>query len=135
MSQLNTQWVNQLTAQINSIPDCKSLAALLAKIEADINAQIQDVLNKIKYLESLIIIPTDLASVITWIKNHIAGYYAQYLNAIQLQLELVAALNQLLQAIEAKSAALVCNLTIPTVTVPTTPTITLPTTLPTPPTS
>ena len=135
MSKINTAWVNQLTAQINAIPDCKSLADLLVKIEKDINDQIQDVLNRIEYLESLLIIPTDLTSVINWIKTQIAGYYAQYLDAIELQLELVKALTQLLQAIEAKSAALVCNITIPTVpTVPTVPTITLPTTLPTPPT-
>jgi len=126
MSQLNTQWVTQLTNQINAIPDCTALAALLVKIEADLNAQIQDVVNQIAYLNSLLIVPTDLASVIKWIENQINGYAAQYAAAIELQTELVAALTSLLTAIRNKAAALSCNITIPTsVTVPT-PNITIP---------
>jgi hypothetical protein len=130
MSKINTAWVNQLTNQINSVPDCTTLALLLTKIQAELNAQIQDAVNQIAYLESLIVIPTDLASVINWIKKIIAGYNAQYLAAIQMEVELVAALSQLLTAINNKAANLQCN-NINVSTIVTVPSVNI--TIPTPP--
>ena len=120
---VNTTYINNLTKQIRAVNTCSELQKLENEIAAEMEKYIADILKQVSLYGGLITAPTDLPSVITWIGNLIQLYTAPYTKAIQQATQLIAAYEQLVNAIMAKSNSMQCNLTAPTIPHPTLPTL------------
>lgn len=114
MAAINTAWVDTLTAQINAVPDCRSLQQLINQIDAMMQEQLNNLIAQIENLSLLIIAPTNLTQVISYIGNLVAQYELQYAQALAMQAALIAAYTNLLTAINDKIANLSCTITPPT---------------------
>ena len=114
MAAINTAWVVNLTAQINAVPDCRSLQQLINQIDAMMQAQLADLEAQIAALANLIIAPTNLPQVIAFLGHLTTVYQAQYAQALATQAALIAAYADLLTAINNKIASLNCTITPPT---------------------
>src|ERR1700690_4356937 len=86
---IETQWLNNLTAKINSLNLCADLQAVINEVFAYIQArvtQIEALVATLAIVEELLSIPTDLDAALTWIENCITlvigPYYKQYLTCI-----------------------------------------------------
>lgn len=119
---LDTQWMANLTAQINAIDSCGELQrvandafASLAPVKAAINAEIA----QLQPILALLAVPTStIGGIINWISgiitNVLIPLYAPfpiYLQQLTILAEQVAALTAALQA--AENRILNCQITIP----------------------
>lgn len=114
MANINTTWIDNLTAQINAVPDCVALQQLVDSIQAIMEAQIQAAVDQIAALAPLQITVGNPTQVMTFVNALKTFYVAQYATAIAQQAALTSAYIDLLDALAAKKAALDCDITIPT---------------------
>jgi uncharacterized protein (DUF885 family) len=122
MAAINTAWVNNLTAQVNSVNDCASLQLVATFVEQAMTAQIEAQIRQMTALAGLCVSPTDLPSTITFLAKLVAFYEVQYAQAVASQVALLAAYTELLAAISAKIGTLGCTISLPSLpTLPTPP--------------
>lgn len=121
MAAINTEWVDNLVAQVNAVPDCNTLQKAIDKVIEIINEQLLQLQKQIEELILMILPVTNLTEVLDFIKKQIAYYQAMYLEALAMQAALMAAYARLVSAINAKIAALHC--TISPLSLPIAPTI------------
>jgi hypothetical protein len=114
MPAINTQYITNLTAQINSINDCATLQLMVTQVEAEMTAQLAAAERQIAALLPLTTIPTNLSQCISFITSQVAFYEAQYAQAIAAEAALVAAYAGLISAITSKISTLGCSITPPT---------------------
>ena len=118
----NPAYFADLTAQINAIEGtdaCAQVQALVDTAFASLQAQITAIKHLIDSLLPQTTVPSDLGSVIAWIKSFQAPILKAYNDAIA-QLEAVqASIAALATAIANAAARLTsCTITIPTIHVP-----------------
>jgi hypothetical protein len=110
---LNPAYFADLTAQINSIDVCADLQAIVNIIMADIQAAIASIEAQIAALIPIIVIPTDLGEVISWIGSFIAPLIIAYETYVAQLAAMLAQVAALVSAIENAAARLVnCAVTI-----------------------
>ena len=109
MADINAQWLKDLKREVDALPDCKSLAKLVAWLKKMFQKLIDDILDKIAKLVGLIIPPLNLAKIIKYLKNLVARYLGPYLDAIQNMIQMIAAFVDLIAAIQRKIQNLRCN--------------------------
>jgi hypothetical protein len=114
MASINTAWINNITKQIDAIPDCASLQALIDQVVAQMNAQIAGMERQVEALLPLITIPTSLGEVISFCTAQVSFYLAQYDQALAAEIALVAAYTNLISAMTTKISELKCSITPPT---------------------
>ena len=122
-------YIQQLTAEINSIDACAELQMLaneaMATIQGEIN-QIEDELASLVPIKVLLTIPgASLSAIVNWIGNFINGVlvpiYAPFLKYEMQLLQTVRDIAALTQALEAAASRIThCSLSIqaPVITVP-----------------
>jgi hypothetical protein len=116
MALVNTAYFTSLTASVNACRTCQDLQKLVTQAFGSINPVISSIAVQEALLAPLLIAPSDLPGVITWITNYITLLSGPYANlAIQLT-ELTAQVTSLTAAITAKAGELggSCSITIPT---------------------
>lgn len=101
MSSLNTQYFANLTAQVNAVP-CDHLPALVTKILDKVNTLETSIQNRINAIAPLLVVPTNLPGVLTWIENMINQYVVPYNKELAQLAELEAAVVTLQAAISNK---------------------------------
>jgi hypothetical protein len=119
---INQAYYENLIQQINNLNACGELQALVNEAMASIQAEVSAIEQQIASLVPLITLPTDLGSVISWIKNFATPLIKPYLNYISQLEQTLAQIAALTSAIEAAAARLVhCSITVPPIvaTVPT----------------
>jgi hypothetical protein len=118
----NPAYFAALTAQINAIQGtdaCDRVQALVNQAFASLQAQVTAVKHLIDALLPQTTVPTDLGSVIAWIKSFQAPILKAYNDAIAQLAAVEAAIAALATAIaSAASRLLSCTITIPTIHVP-----------------
>jgi CTP synthase (UTP-ammonia lyase) len=112
---VNTQWVETVTNEIDQIPDCRALEALIKKVEEMIKAQLEALLQQMADLLELALPPTNLKKLIAWAKKHCGKYYEMYLKVVATYVELTKAYTALLQSIQDKLANLKCDIKMPSI--------------------
>ncbi len=114
MAYLNQTYINNLTAQINSIPNCQALQDLVNnEIKVYFTNLLADIRTDIANLLPLISIPSSLDDVISWITHSISLINNQYIKLIALEAEIISTYTNLLSTIEAKISSLSCSFTPP----------------------
>ncbi len=114
MALVNTVWIDNLTAQVNAVPDCAALEQLVGAIQSVMEAQIQAAVDQIAALAPLQITVGNPTQVMEFV-NALKGFYVtQYATAVAQQAALIAAYTDLLAALDAKKTALNCDTVIPT---------------------
>ena len=111
MADVNTEWLKNLKLQIDAIPDCQALNKLIAYIKEFFQQLIDDLVDQIAKLLGLIVPPTSLAKIIKYLKNLATRYLGPYIMAIRQLAAMIKAFAEVLQAIQAKLAALRCSIT------------------------
>ena len=115
---VNAAYFSNLTAEVNGIQTCAELQAFADLVMADFQAQITAIEAQIALLAPIIVIPTDLPSVITWITNFIAPQLRAYTAYAEQVTQTLSAIATLAAAIEAAAARIAsCSVTVPTITV------------------
>lgn len=127
---VNTQYFTNLTAEINSVPDCARLTVLAENALAALAAQQTSIMSQMVDLapiEALLQAPTSPTQVVQWVEAYItdmiAPEYGAYLKYVQQLAALQAAAVGVGAAIENASAKLTsCGITVPDLTAyPTSP--------------
>lgn len=114
---VNTAYFDSLIAQVNAIDLCADLQAFVNEIMASLQAEVTAIEAKIAALAPIITLPTDLASVITWITNFVDPEIQAALNYANQVTQLVAKIAELATAIENAAARLTsCTISIPAIT-------------------
>jgi molybdopterin converting factor small subunit len=124
----NPAYLANITDQINGIADdvdainpCAAIQAIVDEAMAEIQTEIEAMESQIAVLNILITIPTSLGGCIKWITNFVAPSITVNLNYIKQMIKLIAALENLMAAIEAAAARLSnCQISIaaPVVSLP-----------------
>jgi hypothetical protein len=113
-SLVNAEYFAQLTADINAINGCAELQLLVNAAMATLQAEITAIEAQIASLLPLITLPTNLASVISWIAAFATPMIKPYLNYIAQLEQTLAQIAALASAIEAAAARIEhCTITIP----------------------
>jgi hypothetical protein len=116
---INAQYFTDLTNQINAINICADLQELVDDAIASIQANIDSIKEQVDQLEALLLIPTNLSQVITWITNFQAQLLLPYTNYVTQLAETATAIANLVTAIENAAERIKnCTITIPTITIP-----------------
>lgn len=114
---VNTAYFDSLTAQINGINLCADLQAVVNEVMETLQAQVNAIEAQIAALLPLITLPTDLASIITWIGHLAAPYIEAYNNFIAQLAQVLAKIAALVTAIENAAARIThCSITVPPIT-------------------
>ena len=109
MSLIDPKYITDMTARINAIPDCSSLAVLEKEIETKFKLLLSQLEDQISILGVLNINVANITDVVNWVYNYIKhNILAPYNTALLLQAELVADLALLMQSIESKASSLSC---------------------------
>lgn len=110
MSLINDEYINDLIKRINAIPDCKTLGTLMQEITVKFTLLMSMNTEIIRVMGILKTIPTNIGEVLTWVENVItSSFLGPYQKAILLEAELILDLAKLMQAIEAKTAGMSCQ--------------------------
>jgi len=117
---VNPSYIANLTARINGIQGtgaCAELQAAVNEAAASINAGLAGIRAEIAHLESLIVMPTNLGGVITWITNFAQPYVQAYNTYVGQLATLLSEISALESAIGNAAARLTsCSITIPPMT-------------------
>lgn len=111
MAAINTAWVDNVVAEINAVPDCRALQQAIDQITAMINAQLAAIAAQLLALAGLMVVPTNLATCISWIQSQINLYTSLYNQALATQAALLLAQIRIIAAINNKIANLNCSIT------------------------
>lgn len=112
-----TAQINHISQNVNAVNPCALIQSLVNDIMPDLQIQISAINLNISLLLPIITLPSvNLGAILGWIANFTAPYLQAYLNYI-IQLEqMMAAIAQLVTAIETAASRLEnCHLTIPPV--------------------
>jgi len=107
-SLVNAAFFTASVDAVNAATSCAALNAASSDAVASLEAEITTVTAQISLLAPLIVSPTDLPSVLTWIGSVIAPMVTTHTNCIAQLAELNTRLTTLTAAIAAKSASLGC---------------------------
>ena len=111
---INQSYIQELHRRIDAVETCEALQFLADEISDYVNDQIAACSAEIAKLKSLLITPTDLPSVISWISTVIgiaSGGITKYTTMLA---EYAQALAALITALEAKVSGLSCtNVSLP----------------------
>lgn len=112
-----TNQINHISQNVNAVNPCALIQTLVNDIMPDLQIQISAINLNISLLLPVITLPgLSLGSILGWISNFTAPHLQAYLNyAIQLE-QMMAAIGQLVSAIETAASRLEnCNINIPPV--------------------
>jgi hypothetical protein len=111
---VNTAYFTALTDQVNSINVCSELQEFANDVMATLNANIDALQEQVIQLEALLVVPTNLSSVISWITAFQAQLILPYTNYATQLAETISAINNLVTAIENAATRIGnCTITIP----------------------
>jgi hypothetical protein len=122
---LDNDYLASLTAEINSMNACSELQEVVNAAFASIQAQVSAIENQIiqlQLIQELLSLPTDLASVISWITKFVTCLIdpiliplATYIAQLE---QTITALAALTLAIENAAARIEhCSITVPTISI------------------
>ncbi len=116
-SVFNTAWVDQLTADINSVDACAALQRLVNLAMQTIQAEINAIEAQIAALLPVITIPgANLSAIVNWIANFVNPLIVAYETYVAQLAQALAAVARLTAAIQAAEKRLTqCSITIPPV--------------------
>jgi hypothetical protein len=120
---INDQWFANAKAQINAVADniqangpCAQIQSLVNSLMADLQAAVTAVKEQISKLAQLLVAPTDLGSVIAWIKNFQQQYIQPYTKYLQQLEQWASELSSLISTIIAAAGrCLNCSINIPSI--------------------
>lgn len=105
----DVRYVNYLTKEVKSIEACQELQNLMQELVAKYEKQLEEVMKEQKILKILKEFPTDLISLIKWVKNFIENkIVGPYGKTITRYVRLGTAYAQLAQAIASRIGTLTC---------------------------
>lgn len=118
---MNTQYFDNLTAQINNTDSCAELQSLATKALGQLNAQVAGIEAQMAALApilALLTAPTNPSEILTWagdVINHVlTPMYAPYLKyATELPLQVAAIANVVTALHDAADRITDCSITIP----------------------
>lgn len=116
-----TSQINGLADDVNAVNPCAAIQFIVDEAMFEIQAEINAIEAQIAALTIIVTIPTSLSGVIKWIKNFIGPSNSALLAYIKQLVRMVAAIAELLVAIERAAARLQnCQIAIsqPVVSVP-----------------
>ena len=105
---MNTQYFSSIIDQVNACTTCAQLAQVSSQASTQIGQLQADITAQLALLGPLIIAPTDLPSVLTWINSMINTYLGPQATLIAQQGILATQLSNILAAVSAKSSELEC---------------------------
>jgi hypothetical protein len=115
----NPAYFSELTAQINGIQGggaCAAIQEIVTQAMKSIQGVVDAIKQKIEALLPLTSVPSDLGSVISWIKGMQAPFLKAYEDATAELAQVLSSVAALVTAIGEAAARLVgCSITIPTV--------------------
>ncbi len=115
----NPTYFSDLTAEINGIQGtgaCAAIQSLVTKAMASIQAEVSAIKSKLESLLPLTTVPSDLGSVIAWIKGAQAPFLKAYEDATAQLSAVLSSIGALVTAIGNAAARLVgCSITIPSI--------------------
>lgn len=115
---VNTEYFDSITAQINALDDCSILQTLVNQVMATLQAEVTAIESQIAALLPLITLPTDLASVISWITSFATPAIRAYENYLATITAVMASINGLITAIQNAASRLThCTISIPAIVV------------------
>lgn len=107
----NKFYIDNLKVKISSVKTCEELARIKEDIRKYFDAQLASINEEIALLSTLIINPTDLGSVISWITNFISSnILGPYYKALLLQAEIIAEMAEIMALISSVTSSLTCNI-------------------------
>ena len=112
MSVINTAWVDNVVTEIDAVPDCATLAVVVAQLEVSLQKQLDAATAQIAALLPLTTVPTNLAQVLAFATAQQAFYLAMYNQAIATEAALVIASARISGALASKISSLHCTLTL-----------------------
>lgn len=121
MTTLNTDYINNLTAQVNAVNTCALLQQVADEAIGELKKQAAALLAPTAHygpLQALAEIPSDLGSLLSWVSNFINKFIipmvAPYALLIEQQVELAAAIEHLAAAVVSKATEFEsCSITLP----------------------
>jgi hypothetical protein len=105
---MNLTYFNSIIKQVESCTTCAELARVSSHASTEISSLQGDITTQLALLAPLIIVPTDLASAITWIKSAINTYVGPQATLIEQQAILVTQLSNILAAVSTQAGKLGC---------------------------
>ena len=105
---LNPQYIANLSKRIEAITNCEELAQVNAEVLEFFTSLESSVSAQISIFGSLIISPTDLGSVISWINKMIATFTGPYEQALAMEAQLVVLQAEVMALIASKMGTLSC---------------------------
>ena len=111
---LNLDYVDKMIAQIKKIPDCKRLEEEVNKLMQLMVDKMMAYVKQLGVLNKLVINPTDLPSVITWINNVIEVIAGPIAKIAAAQAQLAAKVVEVQAAVNEAIAGLQCTFEPPT---------------------
>lgn len=102
-------YLDSLNASIDNIDTCASLAAYRVEIETKLAQLTADMADQIVTLQAMSTPPTDLVSVINWVKSQIELSVKPMNTMIQEMQEITTALTEMLSKISTKAQSLGCD--------------------------
>jgi len=105
---VNSAFFTASIDSVNAATTCEQLSAIATHAVASLEAELSVVTSQLTALDSLIVAPTDLPSVLTWIGNFIAPIVRTQATCTTQVTELTAKLAALTAAIAAKRSTLGC---------------------------
>ena len=109
MAVIDPKDVTNICNKIDGIPDCTQLTAYAQKQAALWMKKMQDNIKAKASATAKKAAPTDLPSVIEWIKVHVEEAKKEYENALAAELEIIAAYTTISAKIAAKASDLSCG--------------------------
>ena len=106
---INQEYITALHAKIDAVEACEALQHLADEIGEYVNEQLAACNAELAKLRSLIVAPTDLPSVISWIQTVIGIANGGITTYIAMLSEYAAALASLVSALQAKVGGLSCT--------------------------
>lgn len=111
MAITNRAYVDNLKVKISSIKTCEDLAKVKAEIMAYYAGMLASINAEIALLGALIVNPTDLGSVISWVSNFItSNVLGPYNKALLLEAQMIAEFAEIMALISSAVSTLTCNL-------------------------
>lgn len=116
-----THQIDGIADDVNAINPCAAIQAIVNEAMREIQTEINAMEAQIAALKIIITIPTSLGGCIKWITNFVTPHIKVNLNYIKQMIQLIAALQNLMAAIEAAASRLTqCQIAIavPVVSLP-----------------
>ena len=105
---LNPKYIANLEQRISAITNCQELAQINAEVLEYFTSLESSVLSQISIYGSLIISPTDLGSVISWINKMISTITGPYNQAVAMEAQLITLQASVMALIASKMGTLSC---------------------------